>query len=116
MSFFTNHDYTYHNSNLLFVNPLLFIAVPQGLFYAFTGNEEKRRRAAKALKLLWSYVFCAGVLTMAIKFLPFFCQQNQPTQALVLPVALALSFAPDLIGKRLRAMTGRTSLFKGQPL
>ncbi|MDR2663206.1 MAG: DUF4105 domain-containing protein, partial [Treponema sp.] len=32
MSFFTNHDYTYHNSNLLFVNPLLFIAVPQGLF------------------------------------------------------------------------------------
>jgi hypothetical protein len=94
MSFFTNHDYTYHNSSLLFVNPLLFIAAPQGLIYAFTGNEEKRRRSAGLLKLLWSYVFCGGILTMAIKLLPFFCQQNQPVQALILPFALALSFAP----------------------
>ncbi|MDR1307317.1 MAG: DUF4105 domain-containing protein [Treponema sp.] len=102
MSLFTNHDYTYHNSSLLFVNPLLFIAAPQGLLYAFTGNEEKRRRSARLLKLLWTYVFCGGLLTMAIKFLPLFCQQNQPVQALILPFALALSFAPDLAGKGLR--------------
>jgi hypothetical protein len=110
MSFFTNHDYTYHNSNLLFVNPLLFAAVPWGLSYAFTGNEEKRRRSAKLLKLLWSYVSCAGILTMGMRLLPLFCQQNQPTQALVLPFALALSYAPDLVPKGIRVL--RASLFR----
>ncbi|MDR0451885.1 MAG: DUF4105 domain-containing protein, partial [Treponema sp.] len=34
MTFFTNHDYTYHNINIIYINPLLFAAVPLGILYA----------------------------------------------------------------------------------
>jgi hypothetical protein len=95
MTFFTNHDYTYHNSNVIFVNPLLFAAVPLGLIYAFGKNAKKRFTAGVFLKALWSYVFLGGFLTMVIKLFPGFYQQNQPTQALVLPIALSLSFFPS---------------------
>ncbi|MDR1507251.1 MAG: DUF4105 domain-containing protein [Treponema sp.] len=91
MTFFTNHDYTFHNSNVLFINPLLFAALPFGLVYAFTGNEKKRRRAAGILWILWTYVFVGAALSAALKILPGFYQQNQVTLALVLPAALALS-------------------------
>jgi hypothetical protein len=37
------------------------------------------------------YVFLGGVLTMVIKLLPWFYQQNQVDLALILPIALALS-------------------------
>ncbi|MDR2102726.1 MAG: DUF4105 domain-containing protein [Treponema sp.] len=38
MTFFTNHDYTYHNSNILYINFLLLGAVPLGIISAFTKN------------------------------------------------------------------------------
>jgi hypothetical protein len=95
MTFFTNHDYTFHNSNVLFINPLVFAALPLGLLYAFTRDPAKRLRRGRLLSWLWTYVFIAGILTMAIKLLPFFYQQNQVTQALVLPFALVLSVIPE---------------------
>jgi glucan phosphoethanolaminetransferase (alkaline phosphatase superfamily) len=99
MTFFTNHDYTYHNSNVIFVNPLLLAAVPLGLFYAFRKDRKKRFAAASLLKALWTYVLLGGILTMVIKLFPGFYQQNQATQALVLPFALILSFFPEWITK-----------------
>jgi hypothetical protein len=95
MSFFTNHDYTWHNSNVLFINPLIFAAFPLGILYAAASDPAKRLRRGRFLSWLWTYVFVAGILTMAIKLLPFFYQQNQVTQALVLPFALVLSIIPE---------------------
>jgi hypothetical protein len=102
--FFTNHDYAYHNSNLLYVNPLLLAALPLGICLA--GRDPKRSRAAgQLLKGLWTYVFFGGLLSMGIKLFPWFYQQNQVTQALVLPIALSLSFIPDWIAPFLRGKT-----------
>jgi hypothetical protein len=99
MTFFTNHDYTYHNSNVIFVNPLLFAAVPLGLSLAFRRDPKKRDTAAFFLKILWTYVLLGGILTMVIKFFPGFYQQNQATQALILPFAFVLSYVPGRFRK-----------------
>jgi hypothetical protein len=104
MTFFTNHDYTWHNINVLFINPLLLAALPLGIRYALARDPAKRLRWGRFLSYLWTYVFIAGILTMPIKLLPFFYQQNQVTQALVLPFALVLSVIPEkaaLLYKRL---------------
>jgi hypothetical protein len=97
MAFFTNHDYTFHNINVLFVNPLILIAVPAGLVYAFSRNSKKRLTAEVILVILWNLVSLAGLATIAIKLLPGFYQQNQPSQALVLPFALILGSIPGWI-------------------
>jgi hypothetical protein len=97
MAFFTNHDYTYSNMNVLFVNPLLLLAVPAGLVYAFSANSKKRLTAEVTLVGIWNFVSVAGLATAAIKLLPGFYQQNQPTQMLVLPFALMLGSIPGWI-------------------
>ena len=102
MSFFTNHDYTYHNANLLFVNPLLLAACPLGLISAFGKKPEKRQKADRLLIWLWTIVFLGGILSIVIRFFPAFYQQNQPTQAMVIPFAFVLSAVPQWAGKRMR--------------
>ena len=97
MNFFTNHDYTYNNINLVFINPLLFAAIPLGLFAAFSQNQKKRHNSTLLLKVLWSYVFLGGMLTIVLRFFPGFYQQNQPTQALILPLAFVLSIIPNVL-------------------
>jgi len=94
MAFYTNHDYTYNNMNLLFVNPLLLITVPAGLIYGFTGKSKKRLTAELLLIIIWTIVFLAGLATVVTRFLTISYQQNQPTQLLVLPAALVLSAIP----------------------
>ena len=94
MSFFTTHDYTYHNANLLFVNPLLLAAVPLGLLAAFSKNPTKRQKADRLLELLWTVIFLGGILSIVICFFPTFYQQNQPAQAVVIPIAFVLSAVP----------------------
>jgi hypothetical protein len=100
MTFFTNHDYTYHNANIMYLNPLLLAALPLGIIYAVTKNARKRLLAGQFLRALWTYVFLGGLLTMLIKLFPPFYQQNQVTQALVLPFAFVLSFAGGWLGKK----------------
>jgi hypothetical protein len=101
MSFFTNHDYTWHNSNVLFINPLLLAAVPMGILVARAKEKRKRLFPEQFLRALWTYVFLGGLLSMVIKLSPAYYQQNQVTQALVLPFTLVLSFIPRWV-KRLR--------------
>ncbi|MDR2758715.1 MAG: DUF4105 domain-containing protein [Spirochaetaceae bacterium] len=103
MTFFTNHDYTYHNSNFLYVNPLILAAVPLGIKVARGRDQKKCLFSEWLLKGLWTYVFLGGILSMVIKLFSGFYQQNQVTQALVLPFALVLSFIPP----------GGKILFKG---
>jgi hypothetical protein len=53
------------------------------------------------LRILWTCVFFGGILTMVIKLFPWFYQQNQVTQALVLPFALVLSLLPSWMARLL---------------
>jgi len=94
MSFFTSHDYTYHNANLLFANPLLLIAVPLGIRYAVSKNYDSRLRSEFLLRLLWLLVALGVFASMLIKLLPQFWQQNLTDQMLILPIALTLSLEP----------------------
>jgi hypothetical protein len=103
LSLFTDHDYTYHNSNLFFVNPLFLAAIPLGLFLAFSKSGKKRLVSNRLLMILWAYVFLGGVFSIAIKLSPVFSQQNQVTQALLLPLALTMVFIisfPNLLAQR----------------
>ena len=94
MALFTNHDYTFHNSNILFVNPLLLAAVPLGILYAKSRNEPKRIIPEFLLKVLWLLSLLGLFLSMLIKLLPAFYQQNLVDQMLVLPIFLALVLEP----------------------
>jgi hypothetical protein len=106
MSFFTDHDYTYHNSNILFVNPLLLAALPLGLCLAFSKKTERRSGARRRLKLLFTYVRVFCLVTIVIRLLPGLYQQNQPVQALILPFSLALSYFPQWLSAALRRIRG----------
>ena len=106
LTFFTNHDYTFYNINVLFVNPLLLAAVPLGLNFAFTANGKKRAAAHRLLRLLWAYVFFGGLLTIVIRIFPAFYQQNQVTQALLLPFALCMVFLMTRTGRKLSKSNG----------
>jgi hypothetical protein len=108
MSFFTNHDYTYHNLNV-FVHPLLLAALPLGLIAAFEKNEQKRARVLCILRVLWTTVFAGGLVCAAFSVL--LGQQNGATLALVLPVSLALSFLPET-ARGFCARRGRDSVWK----
>jgi len=94
MSFFTDHDYTYHNANLLFCNPLFLAAVPLGIIYAKSKNYYRRLPAEFALRLLWLLCVLGIFASMLIKLLPQFWQQNLVDQMLMLPIALVLSLEP----------------------
>ena len=102
MTFFTNHDYTYHNSNIFFVNPFFLALIPLGLIFAFTGSLKKRFVAGQLLRLFWAYVLLGGFLTMFIKISPAFYQQNQVDQALVMPIALVMVFIMSRSGKTVK--------------
>ena len=99
LTFFTNHDYTFQNINVLFINPLFLAAIPLGITFAFTRLEKKRAAAVKFLRLLWVYVLFGGFLTILIRIFPAFYQQNQVTQALVLPLAIAMVFIMTRFGR-----------------
>jgi hypothetical protein len=90
--FFMKNDYIQQNINLLFINPLSLAAVPLGILSASGGPAAGKPE--KCLKILWTCVAAAGILTQALRALPFFCQQNQSAAALVLPAVIVLSLGP----------------------
>ncbi|MDR1256804.1 MAG: DUF4105 domain-containing protein [Spirochaetaceae bacterium] len=101
MAFFTNHDYSWNNINIVFVNPLLLAAVPLGCIAAFSKKERRRVLCGRLLKGLWTYVFWGGILTLLISLIPGYAQQNLATVALVAPFALVISFIPEWVGLKL---------------
>ncbi|MDR1931863.1 MAG: DUF4105 domain-containing protein [Spirochaetales bacterium] len=118
--FFLNNDYIRQNYNLLFINPLLLAAVPLGIIAAVRkpkteqGGRGGCSLAEKALRILWTYVFIACALTVLMKALPVFYQRNGSVQALVLPLAFALSNMPRICGGMGRRLSGR--IFKAAVL
>ena len=94
MTFFTDHDYTYRNINVLFVNPLLLAAVPMGILYCISFSSGNRQKWENIIKTLWSYVFVFGIISIVFNTL-FLGQQNQVDLALVLPFSAVLGWIPD---------------------
>jgi hypothetical protein len=101
MTFFTNHDYTFHNANVLFGGPLLLAAVPLGIRYALARDYESRFVPELLLRLLWLLAALGTFVSMLIKLLPWFWQQNLTDQALILPIALTLALQPSGLRKLL---------------
>jgi hypothetical protein len=92
--FFMNNDYIQQNTNILFINPLLLAMVPLGILYA---ANVKFPFTEKCLRIIWTYMFIACTLTVLLRLLPFFYQQNQSAQAVILPIAFVLSYIPGFI-------------------
>jgi hypothetical protein len=87
-SFFTNHDYSFHNANLLFCNPILLITVPLGIRYAFSGIYAKRIFSETSLRIIWFFVLTGALITMFIR------QDNLAAITLILPIAIVFSLEP----------------------
>jgi hypothetical protein len=94
MVLFTNHDYTYHNLNMIFVSPLMLLAVPLGIKYAFASNFLIRERCELRLRILWLLVLLGIVVSMLLKLLPCFWQANLTDELLMLPIALIFALEP----------------------
>jgi hypothetical protein len=96
LNLFTNHDYTYHNANMLFATPLLLAAIPSGICYALTKNDSKRFIYRVVLRLTWLLTVLGIFASMLIKLLPCFWQQNLTDQMLMLPIACTIVLQPGL--------------------
>lgn len=94
LNIFTNHDYTYQNYNMLFATPLLLAAVPLGLCYALTKDQQKRVTYDMLIRLLWLLTVVGIFISMIIKLFPWFYQQNLTDQMLMLPIALTFALQP----------------------
>ncbi|MDR2730968.1 MAG: DUF4105 domain-containing protein [Treponema sp.] len=94
MSLFTNHDYTFQNTNMIFCTPLLLVAVPFGICYAITKNQKKQQVYGELLRIIWLLSALGVFISMLIKILPGFYQDNLTDQMLILPIALVFSLQP----------------------
>ncbi|MDR0730791.1 MAG: DUF4105 domain-containing protein [Treponema sp.] len=90
--FFMKNDYVRQNINLLFVNPLPLAALPLGILAA-AGRVHAKPETC--LRILWAYVAVVGLLTLLLRTLPAFFQQNQAVLALILPLAALLSLGAE---------------------
>lgn len=93
MTFFTNHDYTFHNINIIYANPFLLAALPLGICWLRAGAGKGREKLDAALKILWTGGAALCLLSGALKVFPGLYQQNQVDMALFFPIALPLGFA-----------------------
>ena len=82
-------DYMRGNINLLYANPLALAVIPLGIIAALGAKFSLG--AERCLRIWWRYVCAACVVSALLNILPFLRQDNWPTLALILPVALALS-------------------------
>ena len=94
LNLFTNHDYTYENYNMLFATPLLLAAIPLGIGYAVTKKQDKQFLYDLLLRALWLLTVAGIFISMLIKVLPGFYQDNLTDQMLMLPIALVFTFQP----------------------
>ena len=94
MNLLTNHDYTYQNANMLFCSPVLLAGIPFGIGYAFTKDTGKLFRYGALSRILWLLTTLGIFLSMAIKLLPAFYQQNLTDQMLMLPISLLFALQP----------------------
>lgn len=98
MANFTDHTVTYHDENLLFVNPATLAALPLGVALMFGSTSAPGR-----LRWLWTALTVGGLLDLVLKVLPAFHQNNWNILALALPVNLSMAALWWLQWRRQRA-------------
>ncbi len=100
MALITDHDVTYRNENLFLANPLTLLMLPLGICLALN-------RKIRWLPLLCYTQAALGLLSLLLKLLPGFDQQNWISLAAMLPVSLALALSWVLL-RRSRTKRSRT--------
>lgn len=92
---FAGNKYLAHNNNVLFVNPVFFLAVPLGVLL-IQGKHirfgKKAVSAEKALRVVWSFMLLAVLAALLLNLSPSLRQANESAVAFTLPIALAFTF------------------------
>ena len=94
MIYFTNHDVTFGNTNLLLLNPLtLFI----GIFgiALIAGN----KKALRYNDILWRIMAITGLTLLFLKIFSIIDQQNQLSISIILPISVCMGFGSLCIRK-----------------
>jgi len=93
--FFSNHDYTYQNLNIIYCTPLLLVSFVFGLCYSFARKKEKLLKYGFLSRFVWLITLAGIILSMLLKVLPWFYHDNFAGQILMLPLALVFAFQPN---------------------
>lgn len=105
--FFTDHEFTHYNINLLFYNPLILVSVPFGIKYAIAKDYSRRILSEFVLRFLWFLVVLGIIVSVILKLFPGFWQDNFHHQIILLPVALIFSLEPFGLKKLARQIKMR---------
>jgi hypothetical protein len=97
MTFFSAHTYSFHNINVLFVNPLTLAAVPASVLYAASASARRVSLSARILTLVWALQLAGALLCAALKVSARFFQDNTIIILVIAPAAAALSLAGLLL-------------------
>ncbi len=87
MALFTNHVVTFHNENLLLINPLTLIVFFLSLKAVFVEAQQGQR----ALAGFWYAHALLSIALIILKLTPFFDQQNSMALFLLVPINLAFA-------------------------
>jgi len=99
MSFFTDHDVTYGNMNLLFINPLMLLLLPLGIA-ALGSSAKKPAPALLGLRITWTIGTAGAVVSLLNIVFGVTSQRNIVPLCFFLPPALTMSFLPLLWQKK----------------
>ena len=92
MMLFTNHDVTFGNENIIFVNPLLLIPLMESIIMIF-----HKKTHWMLSRSVFRILTALSLSTLVLKglFPETLCQENLYVFALVLPVYIAMSIRKD---------------------
>ncbi len=85
MSYFTEHDVTYHNENLFLAHPLTILIALFSIALAW-----QKPWAFKFLRKLWHLQLAGALVLIALKLLPAFDQDNLMIFCFILPIDLSM--------------------------
>ncbi len=86
MAFFTDHNYTYGNMNLFFINPFLFVT------FGFSIRKLSQKSVkTNGLRICWMITSAGAVMSIILKIIPACRQDNWESILLLLPVAIIFS-------------------------
>ena len=74
MMCFSNHDVTYFNENIIYVNPLLFLALFSSLRALFSRKKREATMCLSVMKI--SFVLTLILIILKGLFMGFFIQDN----------------------------------------
>ena len=86
MACFTDHSFAYWNQNLLFINPIMIITFAFSLRLLFN-----RKASIRSLNICWILTTSGIILSIILKIIPFFRQDNWTSILLVLLPAMVFS-------------------------